>query len=83
MAKSKGTISIAVDRCKGCGLCTVACLRSLIFIDKNRLNAGGYSPASVRNMDKCIGCTDCALMCPDYAITVERMERNRADMRGK
>ena len=49
----------------------------------DRPGAERYRGFHKNDMDKCIGCTDCAVMCPDYAITVERIELNRADMRGK
>ena len=39
---------------------------------KEKINAKGYHPASVKEMEKCIGCASCALMCPDTVITVER-----------
>lgn len=58
--------------CKGCGLCTTACPKGIIVLDKERLNAKGYHPAKVTDMEKCIGCGMCGIMCPDCAITVER-----------
>ena len=41
-------------------------------MDKTQINIKGYHPATVLEMDKCIGCANCATMCPDYVITVER-----------
>ena len=38
----------------------------------DRINAKGYHPATVEKMEECIGCTNCALICPDCIITVER-----------
>jgi len=65
-------IIISDDLCKGCGLCVNACPRKIIELDKSRLNAKGYHPATCIDLDSCIGCTFCAVQCPDSAITVER-----------
>ena len=69
----KGHIFVSIDRCKGCGLCTVACPRDLLKISKTTLNAYGYHPVYIERLDECLGCGDCFQMCPDYAITVERI----------
>ncbi|HZJ83776.1 MAG TPA: 4Fe-4S dicluster domain-containing protein, partial [Clostridia bacterium] len=48
------------------------CPTKIISLDKSKINAKGYHPATVTEMDKCIGCANCATMCPDVVITVER-----------
>jgi 2-oxoglutarate ferredoxin oxidoreductase subunit delta len=58
--------------CKGCQLCKSVCPKNIIVMAKDRINSKGYHPATVLEMDKCIGCMNCALMCPDCVITVER-----------
>jgi 2-oxoglutarate ferredoxin oxidoreductase subunit delta len=75
MAKPKGMIVIAIDRCKGCELCMEACPAGIIFMDGAIINIKGYQPAAVKDMEKCIGCGYCALVCPDVAISVERLDR--------
>jgi 2-oxoglutarate ferredoxin oxidoreductase subunit delta len=75
MAKTRGLVVINSDRCKGCGLCTVACPPGIISLDATAINIKGYQPAVVRDMKKCIGCGNCAIVCPDVAITVERLDR--------
>lgn len=67
---AKITVNEAV--CKGCELCVGACPHKLIELDKTRINAKGYHPATMTDESKCIGCAMCAMMCPDVAITVER-----------
>jgi 2-oxoglutarate ferredoxin oxidoreductase subunit delta len=68
---SMARIEIDVNRCKGCGLCTIACPRSLITLSTT-INSLGYTPAVILEQDKCTGCTLCAEMCPDVAIVVFR-----------
>lgn len=56
-------------RCKGCGLCTIACHKKLVSMSEAP-NSLGYTVAIFTNQEKCTGCTLCAEMCPDVAITV-------------
>ena len=46
--------------------------KNIVVMDSIKINKKGYNPATVVNMDECIGCTNCAIMCPDEVITVER-----------
>ena len=73
MAKVTGAIEIDVERCKGCGVCTVNCNRNLIELGKN-VNSKGYYYVSVTQPDECTGCANCAIICPDGAITVYRVK---------
>jgi len=57
--------------CKGCGLCVEACPKKILKLSDG-LNAKGYHPAVMTDMDSCIGCAFCATMCPDCVITVEK-----------
>jgi 2-oxoglutarate ferredoxin oxidoreductase subunit delta len=70
-------IVIDQDRCKGCGLCTIACPHELVRI-ADRFNAKGYRPAALVDPEqKCTGCANCAMMCPDVAITVYRTSKQK------
>ena len=80
MAKKtkKGKITIDRERCKGCHLCIEFCPNNRIEVD-NSLNYKGYSPAlfkqNVIDSEKgCIGCAQCALVCPEVAIEVYRAQ---------
>ena len=64
--------SFREDRCKGCGLCVSACPKKIILLRSGKLNAKGFHPAGIDEMDKCTGCASCAVICPDTVIEVER-----------
>ncbi len=70
--KITAVVTIAVDRCKGCGLCASSCPLELLKISKSTLNVYGYHPVIIERMEECMGCANCFVMCPDYAITIER-----------
>lgn len=70
----KRVVRVTIDEnlCKGCGLCVRACPKHIIELSKTHINAKGYHPAEVTNMDACIGCTSCARTCPDVVIRIEK-----------
>jgi len=58
--------------CKGCGLCVEVCPREIIALNPDAITAKGYHPAMLTDASRCTACANCALICPDVAITVER-----------
>lgn len=66
-----GKLQIDIERCKGCGLCVAACQRNLMDIS-DRINSHGYHTVQITDEKECIGCANCAEMCPDVAIEVWR-----------
>lgn len=68
-------VSFKTDLCKGCGLCVTACPKKIVLLDEKQINAKGYHPARVTEIEKCIACAMCATMCPDVVITVEKGEK--------
>jgi len=74
MSRFKGTIVVDTNRCKGCGICVVACPQKVITLGK-KVNASGYNYA-VAAGDGCIGCASCGIVCPDGCITVYRKKND-------
>jgi 2-oxoglutarate ferredoxin oxidoreductase subunit delta len=62
-------IEIDELRCKGCGLCTIACPTGIVRLT-DQPNLQGYTPAVAPSQDRCTGCALCAEICPDVAIKV-------------
>lgn len=64
-------ITFREERCKGCGLCVMACPKKILGIS-SRVNRSGYPVAEIKDRKTCTGCTFCAEMCPDTVIMVYR-----------
>ncbi len=73
MAKVKGAIVVDTVKCKGCGVCVVACPTQVIDLAKE-VNGKGYHYAYMENPDACTGCSSCSIVCPDGVITVYRVK---------
>ena len=65
-------VLIDAARCKGCCFFFYSFPKGVLTLDSNVLTAKGYHPAAVTDIEKCIGCMSCAVMCPDCAITIEK-----------
>lgn len=75
MSKIKGAIVVDTGRCKGCSLCgglSSACHR----IGREKVNVHGYRYVEAAVPDACVGCTSCAIVCPDGCITVYRKKED-------
>lgn len=57
-------ITISEKRCKQCGICSTLCPKQ-VFDQK----VGEYPV--VARLGDCIGCKQCEMRCPDFAIDVE------------
>jgi 2-oxoglutarate ferredoxin oxidoreductase subunit delta len=72
MAQARGSVTINVEECKGCGLCVESCPpRCLALADE--LSSYGVHPAQYTGAG-CSGCGVCFYACPEPgAITVYRL----------
>lgn len=69
---AKGRVIIEKDKCKACGLCVQFCMKEVLQLSTEVLNALGFHPVEAVKPEECTGCTFCGLMCPDVVITVEK-----------
>lgn len=65
--KTRGEVTIIVERCKGCGYCVEFCPLNVLAMSP-KFNAKGYHYPEVVAGDKCSGCDLCGMYCPDFAI---------------
>ncbi|HEX2754946.1 MAG TPA: 4Fe-4S binding protein [Candidatus Limnocylindrales bacterium] len=63
-------LEIAVDRCKGCGLCVDVCPKHVLELDSTLVNPLGYHPVRLTDAAACTSCALCARICPDAVYTV-------------
>ena len=68
-------LTIALDRCKGCSLCVVACPKGILGLDVSTVNALGYNPIRLTDAGACTSCALCARVCPDAVFTVSARPR--------
>ncbi|MCL2530199.1 MAG: 4Fe-4S binding protein [Coriobacteriia bacterium] len=65
-------VTIDIDYCKGCALCVEFCDQKIMQMDMDVITQKGYHPARCIDEDSCTYCLNCAMMCPDVAIRIER-----------
>ncbi|MBP1763353.1 MAG: Ferredoxin [Firmicutes bacterium] len=58
-------ITIVENRCKGCNVCVAFCPKQVLA-----LNSMGK--VYVVDQGACIGCGQCELRCPDFAIRIRK-----------
>jgi len=61
------------DNCKACDICVSVCPSGVLGMRYDSTSTLG-AMISVDNPDACIGCNDCELNCPDFAIYVASKE---------
>ncbi len=67
-------VEVDQDRCKACGLCIEVCNKELLSI-AGELNAKGYHPIAVHDLEKCTACGLCGVVCPEGALAIYKEVR--------
>ncbi len=68
-APANTPVWIDTVRCKACDVCVSVCPAGVIAMVPEPTSTLG-AMISVQNPESCIGCNDCELQCPDFAIYV-------------
>ena len=69
--ESRGTITVAVDRCKGCELCIPACPPQVLRMSTDRNELGVPYPELLPG---CTGCGACVHVCPAKNKSISRLK---------
>ncbi len=64
---SRGTVTIEIERCKGCALCIPACPPAVLRMSEAHNGIGMPYPELLPG---CTGCGACLLVCPDFCFEV-------------
>ena len=70
MARQPATVTIDVERCKGCVLCVDVCPPRVLVMTEHEVNHMGYRYPLL--LDGCTGCELCFRICPDFCFEVYR-----------
>ncbi len=79
---AKGYVEIDTEMCKGCSLCILQCPTDCLALNTSETNSFGLHFAYLAEEEKCIGCANCGVICPDAAITVYRMRKTSQPQQG-
>ena len=71
--KKKYKIYMDETYCKGCGICVAMCPMD-VYEQNDRISDKGYLLVDIVHPEKCIGCGNCELYCPDHVILIEEEE---------
>jgi len=68
-APANTPVWVDTARCKACDICVDACPAGVLSMQQEPTSTLG-AMISVISPDACIGCNECELTCPDFAIYV-------------
>ena len=66
------------ERCKGCELCVTVCPKKVLELS-DESNTMGYFPVKQARPKDCVFCTTCCIMCPDVAITINKIVEDKEE----
>ena len=69
IAPENTPVWVNTSRCKACDICVDACPAGVLSMQQEPTSTLG-AMISVIAPDSCIGCNECELSCPDFAIYV-------------
>ena len=69
--KSRGSVRIDTEVCKGCELCITACPPEVLSMSTD-VNHLGYRYPQLH--PGCTGCAACLFVCPDFCLEVFRFD---------
>jgi 2-oxoglutarate ferredoxin oxidoreductase subunit delta len=72
IVRTRGTVIIDVEACKGCDLCIDACRPGVLTMTTNERNTRGYRYPELR--PGCTACQACSQICPDFVFQVWKYE---------
>lgn len=67
--RPKAEIHIIKNQCKECGFCIHFCPKKVLE-ESEEINERGVHPPRVVDESKCVLCSFCTSVCPDFAIFV-------------
>ncbi len=69
VAPTNTSVWVDTQRCKACDICVDACPAGVLSMQQEATSTLG-AMISVITPEACIGCNECELSCPDFAIFV-------------
>lgn len=65
-----GTVSLIIERCKGCSYCIEYCPKDVLVMSE-LFNKKGYHYPEIVKTGQCVNCGLCSNICPEFAIFSE------------
>ena len=69
----RAEIHVIAERCKECGICIEVCQADVLEKSADE-NSQGYRFPLVKDVEACLGCGLCEMLCPDFAIWIAVVE---------